>query len=125
MTNSIFIVEDDPIIAQMISWRLQKLGYEVKGSAQTGEDALAQIRNVIPDLVLIDIMLKGEMDGIELGARITKEYGIPFIFLTAHSDNETLGRAIETNPSGFLLKPFKDEELRVSIEVALKKVSRR
>jgi len=119
MTNSIFIVEDDPIISQLISWRLQKLGYRVSGTAQTAEDALIHLKSDTPDLILIDVMLQGEKDGTELARQIRKEHGIPFIFLTGHSDNETISRVIDTGPSGFLLKPFKDEELKVAIELAL------
>ena len=122
MTKSILVVEDDPVISQLISWRLKKLGYEVSGTAPTVEKALSLLKSKVPDLVLVDIALQEGVDGTALGSRIRREYGIPFIYLTAHSDNETLSRAIETGPSGFLLKPFKDEELRVAIEVALKQV---
>ncbi len=122
MTKSILVVEDDPVISQLISWRLKKLGYEVSGTAPTVEKARSLLKSKVPDLVLIDIALQEGVDGTALGSRIRTEYCIPFIYLTAHSDNETLSRAIETGPSGFLLKPFKDEELRVAIEVALKQV---
>lgn len=122
MTKSILVVEDDPVISQLISWRLKKLGYEVSGTAPTVEMARSLLKSKVPDLVLIDIALQEGVDGTVLGSQIRKEYSIPFIYLTAHSDNETLSRAIETGPSGFLLKPFKDEELRVAIEVALKQV---
>lgn len=122
MTKSILVVEDDPVISQLISWRLKKLGYEVSGTAPTVEKARSLLKSKVPDLVLIDIALQEGVDGTVLGSQIRKEYYIPFIYLTAHSDNETLSRAIETGPSGFLLKPFKDEELRVAIEVALKQV---
>lgn len=122
MTKSILVVEDDPVISQLISWRLKKLGYEVSGTAPTVEKARSLLKSKVPDLVLIDIALQEGVDGTVLGSQIRKEYCIPFIYLPAHSDNETLSRAIETGPSGFLLKPFKDEELRVAIEVALKQV---
>jgi len=122
VTKSILVVEDDPVISQLISWRLKKLGYEVSGTAPTVEKARSLLKSKVPDLVLIDIALQEGVDGTVLGSQIRKEYYIPFIYLTAHSDNETLSRAIETGPSGFLLKPFKDEELRVAIEVALKQV---
>ncbi len=122
MTKSILVVEDDPVICQLISWRLKKLGYEVSGTAQTAEEAISRIRSGVPDLILIDIVLEGGVDGTALGSQVRREFGIPFIYLTAHSDDETLSRAIDTGPSGFLLKPFKDEELKVAIEVALKQV---
>ncbi len=122
MTSSVLIVEDDPVISELVSWRLRKLGYEVSGTAQTGLEALRQIRAHPPDLVLIDIMLPGDMDGTDLARQINSEFSIPFIYVTAYSDNETISRVIETAPSGFLLKPFKDEDLKVAIELALKKV---
>jgi len=122
MTSSVLIVEDDPVISELVSWRLRKLGYEVSGTAQTGLEALRQIRAHPPDLVLIDIMLPGDMDGTDLARQINSEFSIPFIYVTASSDNETISRVIETAPSGFLLKPFKDEDLKVAIELALKKV---
>lgn len=122
MTNSILIVEDDPVISELVSWRLRKLGYEVSGTAQTGLEALRQIQAHRPDLILIDIMLQGEMDGTDLARQINREFSIPFIYVTAYSDKETMARVIDTAPSGFLLKPFKNEDLKVAIELALKKV---
>jgi len=122
MMNSILIVEDDPVISELLSWRLKKLGYEVSGTAQSAYEALRQIEANPPDLILIDIMLQGEMDGIDLARQINIDYSIPFIYVTAYSDNETISRVIDTEPRGFLLKPFKDEDLKVAIELALKRV---
>jgi len=122
MMNSILIVEDDPVISELLSWRLKKLGYEVSGTAQSAYEALRQIEANPPDIILIDIMLQGEMDGIDLARQINIDYSIPFIYVTAYSDNETISRVIDTEPRGFLLKPFKDEDLKVAIELALKRV---
>lgn len=118
--SSILIVEDDPIISQLIQWRLEKLGYHVSGRAQTAEEALERMRKEKPDLVLVDINLPGKMDGTDLARRIRKEIHIPFVYLTAFSDEETISRVLDTGPAGYLLKPFKDEELKVTIEIALR-----
>ncbi len=120
MNDSILIVEDDPIISQLISWRLEKFGYRVSGRVQTAEEALERIKEERPDLVLIDINLPGSMDGTELARRIRDEFHVPFIYLTAYSDSETISRVIDTEPAGYLLKPFKDEELQVTVELALR-----
>lgn len=120
MNGNVFIVEDDPIISQLIGWRLEKLGFHVSGSAQTAEETLEKIKEERPDLILIDINLPGAMDGIELARTVRNKFQIPFIYLTAYSDSETISRAIDSDPAGYLLKPFKDEELKVMIELALR-----
>ncbi|MCQ8894677.1 MAG: response regulator [Methanolinea sp.] len=124
MDNSILIVEDDPIISQLISWRLQKHGYHVSGAAQTAEEALLHIERNPPGLILIDINLPGKMDGTELARQVRARFKIPFIYLTGYSDEGTVSRVLDTDPAGFLLKPFKDEELKVAIELALKKAKK-
>lgn len=116
-------MEDDPVISQLIGWRLEKLGYEVTGRVQTGKAALHLIEEKPPDLILIDIMLKGEMDGIDLAKRVKQRYRIPFVYLTAYSDSETIARVIDTEPRGFLRKPFNDEDLKVAIELAIRKAT--
>ncbi|MDI9632536.1 MAG: response regulator [Methanolinea sp.] len=118
--SSILIVEDDPIISQLIQWRLEKLGYHVSGRAPTAEEALEKMRKDLPDLVLIDINLPGSMDGTDLARRVREEFHVPFVYLTAFSDDETISRVLDTRPAGYLLKPFKDEELKVTIEIALR-----
>lgn len=120
MNGGILIVEDDPIISQLIGWRLEKMGFFVSGKTPTGEEALDKIKDGRPDLILIDINLPGTMDGIELARTIKEQFQIPFIFLTAYTDSETISRAIDTEPAGYLIKPFKDEELKVMIELALR-----
>lgn len=120
MNGGILIVEDDPVISQLIGWRLEKMGFFVSGKTPTAEEALDKIKDGRPDLILIDINLPGTMDGTELARTIKEKFQIPFIFLTAYTDSETISRAIDTEPAGYLIKPFKDEELKVMIELALR-----
>jgi two-component system, response regulator PdtaR len=122
MTNArIFIVEDDDIIAKTTEWRLKKLGYEVSGRAVNGKDAVEAITRDLPDLVLMDISLPGDMDGITAAGIIRKTSNLPIVYMTARSDDETLHLAKATRPSGYLVKPFEDKDLRVAIEMALDK----
>jgi CheY-like chemotaxis protein len=116
---SIFIVEDDDIIAKTTEWRLKKLGYEFSGRATNGKDAIEDISRNHPDLVLMDINLPGEIDGITAADIIIKTLNIPIIYMTARSDDETLHLAKATRPAGYLVKPFEDKDLRVAIEMAL------
>ena len=122
MSNAkIFIVEDEAIVAESLCDQLEKLGYIVTGNAPSGEEALRKIKKELPDLVLMDIMLEGEMDGVEVAQQIREFYGIPVIFLTAYSDPETLGRAKLTEPFGYLIKPYKERELLTTLEITLYK----
>jgi len=116
---SIFIVEDDDIIAKTTEWRLKKLGYEVAGRASSGKEAIEEITRTHPDLVLVDINLPGDLDGITVADIIRKTLEIPIIYMTARSDDETLHLAKATRPAGYLVKPFEDKDLRVAIEMAL------
>jgi len=119
--EKILIVEDDDIIARVEDWRLKNLGYTVCGRATNGSDAIELVANKKPDVVLMDINIKGEIDGIETARMIKKEFNIPVIYVTSHSDGATLVRAKETKPDGFILKPFEDNDLRIAIQLALKK----
>ena len=120
MTNAkILVVEDENIVALEIKKRLQKLGYIVPGVASTGEDAISKAEGILPDLVLMDIMLKGEIDGINAAGEIRKRFNIPVIYLTAYSDGDTIERAKLTEPYGYILKPFEEDDLRTAIEIAL------
>jgi CheY-like chemotaxis protein len=119
--KSILLVEDDDIIARVEDWRLKNLGYTVCGRATTGAEAMEMVVNKKPDLVLMDINIKGNIDGIETAKMIKKGFNIPVIYVTSHSDGATLERAKETKPDGFIIKPFDDNDLRVAIELALKK----
>lgn len=115
----ILIVEDESIIALEMKTRLEKLGYQVADMAMTGERAIELVELLAPDLVLMDIMLKGKMDGIEAAGHITARRAIPVIFLTAHSDEQTLQRAKVSGPFGYLVKPFQMRDLHITIEMAL------
>ncbi|OGR08250.1 MAG: histidine kinase [Deltaproteobacteria bacterium RIFOXYD12_FULL_50_9] len=118
---NIMIVEDDRIIAEDIRLAVLQAGYFVSDMVASGEDALLAITAHRPDLVLMDIFLKGEMDGITAAELIKKNCGIPFIYLTSHSDAQTIKRAKATGPFGYLIKPFVERELEVAIEMALYK----
>ncbi len=115
----IFVVEDESIVAIDLMNSLKVLGYQVAGHASTGKDAVAKVLEVRPDLVLMDIILKGAMDGIQACEAIRARLDIPVIFLTACADEATLQRAKITEPLGYLLKPFEEWELHGHIDVAL------
>ena len=116
---NILIVEDESIVALDIQDKVERLGYGVLAIVSSGEKAIEEVEKSQPDLVLIDIVLKGEIDGIETAERIRENFDIPIIYLTAHSDNQTLKRAKITGPFGYLVKPFVDSELRGAIETVL------
>jgi len=118
---SILIVEDDSVIASVEEWRLKKMGYTVCGRATNGSDALALIREKEPDLVLLDINLEGEMDGIEIAKILDMQGNIPFIFLTAHAEAAIIKRVKGTLHYGYIKKPFTDDDLRLGIDLALSK----
>ena len=118
---NILIVEDDFVIAKVLAESLQELGYQVAGIVSTGEEAVERAAKVHPDLVLMDIRLKGEMDGIEAGEQIAGELHIPLVYLTAYSDERTVERAKITEPYGYLIKPFTDTELKTTLEMAIYK----
>ena len=115
----VMIVEDEAVIAMDIRYHLEQFGYEVVGVAAAGDTALQMFDQLHPDVVIMDIHLRGPLDGIHAAHAVRVRAGTPVIFLTAFSDDETLGRARETAPYGFLVKPFRPDELRASIEVAL------
>ncbi len=117
----ILIVEDETVIALEIQHRLQRLGYAVPGIVSSGKEAVLKAGQMRPDLVLMDIKLKGEIDGVQTAGQIRDRFGIPVIYLTAFADEHTLQRAKVTEPFGYLLKPFTETELRITIEMALYK----
>ncbi|MEH1937615.1 MAG: response regulator [Nostoc sp.] len=122
MTNAkILVVEDEAIVAKDLQYRLIKFGYTVPAIASSGEEAINKAVEISPDLVLMDIKLKGSMDGIEAAQEIYKRLDIPVIYLTAYADENTLERAKITEPFGYLLKPFKERELQINIEITLTK----
>jgi two-component system response regulator LytT len=118
---NILITEDESIVAKDIQMSLKKLGYNVIGICNNGEDAIRTAEEHRPDIVLMDIMLKGEMSGIEAADQIRKRLNIPLIFLTAYADESTLSKAKITEPYGYIIKPFKEIDLRTTIEMALYK----
>jgi PAS domain S-box-containing protein len=118
---NILIVEDDFVIAKVLAESLQELGYQVAGIISTGEEAVERAAKVHPDLVLMDIRLKGDMDGIEAGEAISGDLHIPIVYLTAYSDERTVERAKITEPYGYLIKPFTDTELKTTLEMAIYK----
>jgi len=118
---NIFIVEDESIVAKDIQNNLIKLGYNVLGIANNGNDAIEQIKSLNPDVVLMDIMIKGDLTGIEVAEQLRKFVNVPVIFLTAYADESTLSRAKVTEPYGYILKPFKEIDLHSTIEMAVYK----
>ena len=117
----ILVVEDESIVAMDIKHRLENMGYIVPAITSSGEEAVAKAAESNPDLVLMDIVLKGEMDGIDAAQQIKDNFDIPVVYLTAYSDEKTLKRAKITGPFGYIIKPFEDRELHSAIEVALYK----
>jgi len=115
----ILVVEDERIVALDLAATLRRLGYRVEGPVDTGERAVATARATRPDLVLMDIRLRGAMDGVAAAALISEESESPVVFLTAHSDVETLQRAKSASPYSYLIKPFRQDDLRCTIEVSL------
>jgi diguanylate cyclase (GGDEF)-like protein/PAS domain S-box-containing protein len=121
--ENILIVEDEKIIALDLQRRLERFGYSVIGMASDGLEAISLARERSPDIILMDIMLAGSMDGIEAAKQIRAQLAIPVIFLTAYTDEKTLERAKEVEPFGYILKPFKERELYTTIDIALYKNS--
>jgi len=119
--DRVFIVEDESILAEEISINLEAFDYQVVGMASTGEEALREINNLKPDIVLMDIMLSGAMDGIEAAQKIQDGFDIPVVYLTAYDDKATLDRARVTEPFGYILKPYSPRELNANIAMALYK----
>lgn len=122
--NNILVVEDEAIVSKDIQQSLKKLGYNIVGASATGERAIELANEYKPDLVLMDIMLKGDMSGIDTAEKIKETLNIPVIYLTAYADENTLSKAKVTEPYGYIIKPFKEIDLHTSIEMALYKHSK-
>lgn len=118
-TVKILIVEDEMIIAANISLQLSTLGYEVSGIIPRGEEALLHIKQNQPDIVLMDIQLKGELNGIETVQLMQQDYDIPIIYLTANADDDHFEKAKTTHPYAFISKPFKKLDLQRAIELTI------
>jgi len=123
LSAKIMIVEDERVVSLHLKRQLTKLGYEVVGMATDGARALQQILTLRPDIVLMDIHIEGQIDGIETAARIPEDLQIPVIYLTAYAEEPTLERARQTKPYGYLLKPFSEQELHASIQMILERRS--
>jgi two-component system sensor histidine kinase UhpB len=117
----ILVVEDDPAVADLIARYLKRSGYSVAACVATGEDALTEAARARPDLVLMDIGLQGELDGVQTAGRLRARFDVPVVFLTGLADDETLKRSQGAQAFGYLLKPFRPEDLKASIDLALNK----
>jgi PAS domain S-box-containing protein len=117
--STILVVEDETIVAKDLQQTLSRLGYNVPVTATSGEEAVHKAEERRPDLALMDIILKGPMDGVETAQALRRRFDIPIVYLTAYADDHTLQRAKDTAPAGYLLKPFQPGELRPTIEMAL------
>jgi DNA-binding LytR/AlgR family response regulator len=117
--TKILIVEDEMVIGANISLELNKLGYEVTGIVPRGEEALVHLKEQTPDILLLDINLKGELDGVETAKEMQKTHNVPIIYLTANTDDANFNRAKETHPYAFITKPFKKLDLKRAIELTL------
>jgi DNA-binding NarL/FixJ family response regulator len=115
----VLIVEDDPLIAIDIEQILNNLNFRVSGTAYNPEDALLSLKNNTPDIVLLDVNLDSDKDGIDVAEIINEKYQLPFIYLTAHADKTTLERAKKTKPAGYIIKPFDERDLLAGIEIGL------
>src|SRR5574341_995615 len=117
----VLVVEDERIVAEDIRRSLQNMGYTVTSVANSGDMAIKKVEEGKPDLVLMDIVLKGKMDGIEAANHIRSRFNIPIVYLTAYSDEKILERAKITQPFGYIIKPFRERDLKINIEIALYK----
>ncbi|AEH60474.1 response regulator receiver protein [Methanosalsum zhilinae DSM 4017] len=119
--NKIIVAEDENIIGLRIKDKLEKMGYTVTAIVSSGEEAVSKTYSTMPDLILMDIRLKGQIDGVEAASQIRDKFDIPVIYLTAYSDEEILERAKKTEPYGYILKPFTENDLRTNIKMAFYK----
>lgn len=117
----VLIVEDEILIAEELKERLSRLGYSVIAAVDSADEGIGIATKEVPDLVLMDIRLRGEKDGVEAAVEIRRQVDVPIVYLTAHSDKLTVDRAQKTDHDGFLLKPFHRRELQSTIEVAMKR----
>ncbi|MGB3511726.1 MAG: EAL domain-containing protein [Microcoleaceae cyanobacterium] len=120
-TTKILVVEDELIAAENLARNLKRLGYEVVAIVDSGAEAIQTATKELPNLVLMDIMIQGDLDGIETAGYIRYQLKIPVVYMTAYADDDTLGRAKLTEPYGYLVKPFKPQALKTTIEIALQK----
>lgn len=120
MTNiRVLVVEDEPLIAEDIRETLDNIDFEVSGVAYDSDSALDELASNTPDVVLLDVNLGSELDGIDIAEIINKKYQIPFIYLTSYADRGTVDRAKHTRPMGYIVKPFDERDLFTTLEIAL------
>lgn len=119
--SKLMLVDDEVIIASQLEKRLTAMGYEVVGKAFSGEESVEMAKDLRPDLILMDIVMPGKLDGIDAAETIKSELGIPVIFLSAHANDEYIKRAKKVEPYGYVLKPFQEAEIRTAVEIALYK----
>lgn len=117
--EQIFIVEDERIVAEDLKRILERLGYQVVGSAASGDEAIKKVDAAKPHLVLMDIRIQGSLDGIDVAEHVAANLDVPVIYLTAYADETTVDRAKGTLPAGYILKPFEERSLKTTIELAL------
>ena len=115
----VLIVEDEAIVSMDLRYKLESMGYIVSAEIGSGEEAVDTVSRLRPDVVLMDIGLSGEMDGIDAAAQIRDRFGVPVVYLTAYLGGDTLERAEMTEPSGYILKPVDDAKLRAVVEMAI------
>lgn len=120
--TNILIVEEDMLIAADISMQLTKLGYKIIGINTSGEDALHTLENNLPDLILMDVLLNGKLNGIETAQVIMEKFQLPLIFLTSKSDDATFQKAILTKPYAFIFKPYQSFELERTLKLAIQRI---
>ena len=124
MSAKVMVVEDESIVAMELSSYVDELGYEVVGRASNGDDAYALASEKMPDVILMDVHLKGDEDGIALASRVQFLKKIAIIYITAFNDDSSLERAIDTNPAAYLTKPFNRKELSASLKIATRRFRR-
>ncbi len=115
----VLVVEDEPLIAEDIRETLDNIDFSVSAVVYDSESALTELANNTPDIALLDVNLDGEMDGIQIAELINEKYHIPFVFLTSYADRDTVDRAKRTRPMGYIVKPFDENDLFTTLEIAL------
>ena len=117
--SKILVVDDEAIITMQLEERLTAMGYTVAGMASSGEDAIGKARRLVPDLVLMDIVMPGKLNGIDAAKTIGAELDIPVVFVTSYADDTIIEKAKQVGPYGYIVKPFNEMEIKAAIEVAL------
>ncbi|MBT6563284.1 MAG: response regulator, partial [Candidatus Scalindua sp.] len=117
--SRLMIVDDEAVITTQLEDRLQSMKYDVVGTASSAEESVSMARVLRPDLILMDIVMQGKFDGIDAAKIIKTDMDIPIIFLTAYADDKYIKRAIQADPFGYIVKPFRENEIKANIEIAL------